>query len=211
MADRRWWRENRWWLLALPVAVIVLGAGSAYNVKHWWYDGGLHHEIAAGGPGAFVSATDPYRDPLGATSRTFRVRLASVEETASFPHDSADDTAVPHEGLTAWRVSLDWEADPDQVLRFCTVSLLDDQGRRYDTDDQTDAGSTDLLNPCTPADHGGPYAPERKDQERGEVPEGEARPPSWSTEPVILVPEGRRVTQVLVWWAVPEYVQLSVP
>ena len=44
----------------------------------------------------------------------------------------------------------------------------------------------------------------------GAVPAGEERPPTWSTSPVFLMPEGRRITKVLVWWGSPEYVELSV-
>jgi hypothetical protein len=43
-----------------------------------------------------------------------------------------------------------------------------------------------------------------------EVPDGEDRPPTWSTNPQFLVPEGVEITQVLVWWGLPDYARLDV-
>jgi len=197
-----WWRANRWWLLALPFAVAVLLGASAYNVKHYWYDGGLHDRLASADAGDYATATDHYEDAIGETSRTYRVRLASIDETATYPRP--DGPAPPPKGTTAWRVWLDWEADPSQTLRYCTVSLVDDQGRRYDTD------QANQLDPCTPEGHDGPDQPLSADGDRL-APEGAERPPAWSTAAVVLVPEGRRITQVRVWWETPDYVQLSAP
>jgi hypothetical protein len=198
-----WWRENRWWLPALPFAAAALVAASAYNVKDYWYDGGLHQELGSARAGQFVTATDHYEDALGKTSRTFRVRLASVQKTDRYPY--ADQPGPPPAGTTAWQVDLDWAADPDQALRFCTVSLVDDEGRRYDTDDEH------IFSTCTQDGHAGPDDPTSPDDVRGTVPEGEERPSTWSTRPVVLVPDGRKITQVLVWWETPRYVKLSVP
>ena len=88
------------------------------------------------------------------------------------------------------------------MLRGCSVALLDDQGRRYEVD------RSDFPSGCVPTDRGGPEDPPA-DGERGVVPEGEARPASWTTAPVVLVPHGRKITRVLVWWERPHYVTLS--
>ena len=202
---RGWWRENRLWLPVLPFALAALLLASSYNVKDFWYVGGLHDRIGSAEQGDFVSATDDYEDKRGATSRTFRVRLTGVEKTDVYPSEDEDEEpSPPPDGLDAVVAHLDWEAEPDQVLRFCVVSLVDDEGRRYDTDTPTTYGH------CTPEDHPGPEYPFTEDDPRGVAPDGLERPPAWSTSPVFLVPEGRRITQVLVWWETPQYVALSV-
>jgi len=199
---RSWWRENRFWLPALPVALAGLLLASSFNVKEYWYDNGLHHELASAGTGTFVSATDLYDDPLGPTSRTYSVRLAWLGSTEAYPDEEYGDPGPLPEGTDAVVVHLDWKAQADQVLRGCQVSLVDDQGRRYDVTRQ-------FVNPCTPEGRAGPSDPFTATGERGIVPPGEDRPPSWWTAPVILVPRGRTITHVLVWWQTPGYVQLS--
>jgi hypothetical protein len=199
---RNWWHENRFWLPALPLALAGMLLASSYNVKEYWYDNGLHHELATAGQGTFVTTTDQYDDARGATSRTYTVRLDALGSTDVYPTED-DEAGRPPEGVDAVVVRLDWKAAPDQVLRGCTVSLVDDRGRRYDVD------RTAFLNVCTPEGHGGPGDPYGPSEDRGIVPEGEDRPATWSTAPVVLVPHGRRITQVLVWWQTPGYVQLS--
>jgi hypothetical protein len=199
-----WWRENRWWLAALPVALAGLLLASSYHVKFFWYDAGLHHSVVTGHQGERVSVTMQYDDPLGATSRTFEVRLTGVGAIERYPFEDQDQPSPPPEGLDAVVAHLQWAAAPDQVLSSCMVSLVDDQGRRYDVD----AGSVSDL--CTPDGRAGPADPFDKNGERGVVVEGEERPPSWSTSPVFLVPHGRKISRVLVWWKTPDYVELSV-
>jgi hypothetical protein len=196
-----WWRENRLWLAALPVALGAVTAASSYSLSAW-RDTGLHHEIAAAGPGSPVRVTDSYDDGLGTTSRTFEVSLAALRTTGTYPY-LFEDAAPPPEGVDAVSVHLHWAAEPDQVLRGCTVALVDDQGRRYEAD-----GSV-FPSGCVPSDRGGPEDP-HGDVGRGQVPEGEDRPPTWTTAPVVLVPHGRTITRVLVWWERPDYVTLSV-
>ncbi len=200
-ARRSWWRENRLWLAALPVAVVLVAAASSYNLD-FWRDNGLHHEIASARPGDPARVTAHYDDGLGETSRTFEVALAALRTTDLYPYPF-EAPAPPPDGVDAIAVHLQWRADPDQVLRGCSVALVDEQGRRYEAD-----GSA-FPSACVPEDRGGPEDP-HGDSERGEVPEGEDRFPSWTTAPVVLVPHGRTITRVLVWWERPDYVSLSV-
>ena len=200
-----WWRENRWWLLALPVAPAVLLGASAYNVKEYWYDGGLHDRLASADAGASLTATDRYEDAIGETSRTYRVRLAVVRpRRCDLPRTGRagpDHRRAP----PPWRVWLDWEADPDQTLR-----LLHGLARRRPGPPlrhrHARASSTPARRRVTTVPTG-PLSRRR----RPAGARGGERPPAWSTAPVFLVPEGRRITQVRVWWELPDYVQLSVP
>lgn len=199
-----WLRENRWWLAALPLGAATLVGGSSYLVHDYWYVQGLHHELASGEQGELVRATDDYRDRVGSTSRTFRVRLAGVEPADTYLFDIFDDGPRPvGEGREGLVVHLDWRAAPDQSLRRCEIALVDDEGRRYE---QVGAAQPD---PCVPDGHGGPEPAEFQGGVR-EVPPGEERPPEWSTAPEFLLPEGVEITRVLVWWERPDYVSLNV-
>ena len=199
-----WWRENRYWLAVLPVALAAMLLASSYHVRFFWYDGGLHHRVVSGREGERVSVTMDYGDDtVGATSRTFQVRLAGVGPIERYPFPD-EEPAPPPDGVDAIVAHLDWRAEPDQVLANCAVSLVDDQGRRYDVDTE---GVFDL---CTPVGRAGPTKPGNSNGEQGLGAEGEARPPSWSTSPVFLVPHGRTISHVLVWWTTPDYVELSV-
>ena len=203
-----WWRQNRLWLAALPLALTAMVGAAAYNVPRFVYDAGPHDELASAGPGGFADVVDDYTDAYGDTSRTLRVRLSDVEEVAEFPYAYPAEPAAPPEGLTAVRVHLEWEAEPDQVVSGCTVQLQDDQGRRYGLLPGTDS---DQPGACVPDDARGPEAPLTKDSERGEIADyEEPRPPTWSTAPVFLVPEDREITTVLVYWQLPQYAALSV-
>lgn len=197
---RSWWRTNRWWLAAIPFALVATLGASAYNVEEWWYDAGLHHRLATGDQGTPLSITQHFEDDAGETSRTYSVELVSVTPTSLYPYQDGADR--PPEGVQAYRVDLDWAADPDELLRGCTVALFDDQGRQYAAD------GSDNYSICVPFGHEGPREADAFGTERGTLPDGEDRPPTWSTSPIVLVPEGRTITQVRVWWQLPDYVLL---
>lgn len=202
MTGRGWWRENRVWLPGVPLALAALLAASSYNVRERWYDRGLHHELAAASPGERVEVTDDYDDAVGPTSRTFSVRLEDLHEAPTYPFDLEDGPPPP--GTRVLRAVLGWTADPDQVLRGCTVALVDTEGRRYERVDSFTQG-----NMCVPSGHEGPSAPALEGDVRGTVEPGTARPPTWTTRPSFVVPDGVRITRVLVWWERPDYVALS--
>jgi hypothetical protein len=203
-----WWRRNRLWLPALPVALAVMVGASAYNVPSFIYDAGPHDELASADQGEYAEFTDEFTDAYGDTSRTLRVRLSGVEEVAQFPYYDDEGPREPPDGLTAVQVHLDWEAEPDQVVSGCTVQLEDEDGRRYGLLSGIDS---DQPGACVPDDAGGPAAPVTKDSERGQIPSYEdPRPTTWSTDPIFLVPDGRDFTTVLVYWQLPRYAALSV-
>jgi hypothetical protein len=202
-ARRGWWRENRWWLPALPVALAAMLAASAYNVRDSWYYTGFHHELASADQGEFVQVTQGYEDAEGQTSRTFRVRLDgfTYRTTYQLTVDGPEQVKVGQQALV---VHLDWEADPDQAIRTCMVTLVDDEGRRYE-----EVAGTYQPDQCTPEGRGGPEPAQFKGDERGAIPSDELpRPPVWSTDPVFLLPGDVRITQVWLTWGQPDYVSL---
>jgi hypothetical protein len=203
VSRRGWWRENRFWLPAAPLALAVVLAASSYNVRDHWYDEGLRHELASASPGERVEVSDDYDDALGQTRRTYAVRLEGLQEPDTYPYDLED--GPPPAGARVVKVVLDWEADPDQVLQGCTVALADGDGRRYERVDSFSQG-----NMCVRSGHEGPDAPASPDGVRGAVEDGAERAPTWTTKSSFLVPDGVKITQVLVWWERPDYVALSV-
>ena len=199
-----WLRRNRWWLVALPLAVALAAVASAYQVKLFWYDADLRHAMATAEPGEFVTVTDDYSDPFGETSRTLRVRLTGVDTTPTWP--TLDGEALTPAGTQAVVVRLEFEADPGETLNYCNVTVEDTEGRRYEIPELA-AQST----PCLPDGRTGPVLPATRDTRRGYVVPGEERPPTWQAGPVFLVPEGATVGRVLVWWDEPDYVELPAP
>jgi hypothetical protein len=198
-----WWRGNRWWVPALPLSLAAMAASSGYLLHDYWWVKEPRHEIASADQGHYLRVTDAYSDYVGTATHTFEVRLASVVETDQVTLDSFDGPGPTPAGDQALRVYLDWKADPDESMRGCTVALVDSEGRRYEKLDRN------IEDQCVPFPRGGPALPVVEGQDR-EVPEGEDRPPTWSTSPEFLVPDGVRITEVLVWWKLPHYVRLDV-
>jgi hypothetical protein len=203
-----WWRANRWWLLVLPVAVVVMLGASAYRVQTFWWESGLHRAAATAESGRFVHVKDDFEDSLGPTRRSYDVRLDAVTEIDTLPQRSrSDPTSVP-DGVTAWRVDLTWRARPDQDLNACRVLLVDASGARYGGD------LTDPLRQihlCVPEDTPGPRSPLSKGDRRGQAAPGTERPEEWRTHPIVLVREGARPRAAWVTFFPPDYVVLPVP
>jgi hypothetical protein len=191
---RSWFRINRWWLVVLPLGIAVVVSGSAERVKSNWYDVRLRHAVATAEPGRYLTV-DRWND--GSTPRSFSVRLAGVETTSRMPPTGFEEKGEkPPKGAEALAVHLDWKADPSQLLAGCRIDLVDAEGRRYEVPDSF--GSFDQ---CVPADHPGPLGP-------GAVDPDQQRPASWSTAPTFLVPQSLKVTEVRIWWTMPDYVAL---
>jgi hypothetical protein len=200
-----WWRTNRWWLPALPVAVAAMATGSGYLLHDYWWIKEPRWTIASGDQGDVVRVSGHYTDAIGETTQSFTVQLDGIESDDTVVLDANDvdpDRPLPA-GTRSVRVHLSWTAEPDQLLRGCTVAVIDSEGRRYEGVADGD------VTQCVPDGHGGPVAAVVKGDDRA-VPEGEERPSVWTTEPQFLVPEDVRITQVLVWWQLPDHVQLDV-
>lgn len=200
-----WWRRNRRWLLALPLALVVAVGSSAQWVQTLWYEDGLHHRIATSEPGEYVGVTDDYEDALGRTSRSLEVRWSDSGTWPVFSESGELRAAPP--GLEVRYVQLDLKADPEVALSSCQVLVEDTDGRRYGP---PDVGSQ--YGGCVPAETPGPSMPITTDQERGVLSEGEEpRPAEWTVRPRFLLPEGAEIRRVLIWWEQPEYVELPAP
>ena len=202
-----WWRANRWWLLVLPVALVLAGAAASYRVRTSWWDSGYHHETASVRGGAWGSVREGFTDPLGRTERTYRVRLDGLSTTSTVPA-SLDDLSLPA-GVVGYRVHLAFTARVDQDMNYCAVMLVGDDGTVYG------GGSVSNLisqsNLCVPDDHPGPKTPLTPTDRRGVVAPGEERPRSWTVDPIVLAPASARIRAVRLSFQKPEYLTLALP
>ncbi len=203
-----WLRRNRWGLVSLPVVAVLAVGANAYRLGDYWWDRDLR-TATVGEAGELVSYTDEYDDALGTTSRSFRVRVGELAPTRSTTSTLGDEPVVVPEGAQALVVPLRFEADPDQSLYGCNLALEDTDGNRYVFDYSMTGVEQDPF-PCLPFEQPGPRPPLFEGDTRAVV-EGEERPESWSTRPVVVVPEGVRISRVLLWWETPDYLALQVP
>ena len=198
-----WWRRNRWALLALLPALALALLASSDRVSAYYWSADLH-DPRPGAQGTWVEHRDRVQDVSGERPIDIAVRLDGVATTDAAWESSSDLVLPP--GTRAVRVDLTLRAAPDDPVRVCTLAVRDAAGTRYDYD-WSAAGGTQPSSPCVPPDTPGPW-PETAglDADSGEP----ARPGEWSVAPVVVVPADVEITEVLLWWAPPTYLALSV-
>ncbi len=205
-------RPSRWWILAVPVAVSLMLASSGYRVNQLWYVLGQHNATAKVGPQEWASATWAFDDALGETSRTFQVRFTgwgAVSDVTEERLGSGGDTPLP-KGMVSRQVTLEFRAAPDQPMKYCNLTLVDDQDRLYRLGDLI--GPFGELDPCIPEDAPGPESPLSPEQKRGQLPLGSGpRPSEWTVTPALVVPEDAKFTELRVAYENPNYVSITLP
>ena len=197
-----WWRRNRWALLALlpALALALLASSDRVSALYWSAD---LHDARAGTQGAWLEHRDRVAELSGERPISLAVRLDGVSE-ADAGWESSLPLVLPP-GARAVRVDLTLRAAPDEPLRGCQLAVRDADGTRYDFAWDA-AGALQPSSPCVPPDAPGPWPEREGDVDTGEPP----RPQEWSVAPVVVVPEDVEITEVLLWWAPPTYVELSV-
>jgi len=204
-------RPSRWWMAAVPVSVAVMLAANGYRVPVFWWQSGQHHEIASGDRGAWVQVTEDYTDALGDTARTYEVRLAGLGGAETAYEAGFGDEFTLADGMVARQVRLDFRAEPDQTLKNCAVTLVDDRGRQYRAGHIED-GIGPRVHTCVPEGTPGPSVVIFETERRGALPEGELpRPREWSVSPAIAVPEDAQFVEVRISFENPDYVTLRLP
>lgn len=207
MSESSWWRRNRWALAALPFALVLALAGNASRVDSSWWARDLHAPTV-GVQGEFVRFHQEYVDAVGTDSRTLEVRLDSTEDLTEIPREYSDPIEIP-DGFRGVRVDLSFKADPDQSVYACQLALRGANGDRYVFDPDMVGVAQVELAPCHTFGQPGPKPALFKGGTRGVI-EGEERPPEWEMHPVVLVPEGAEVTDVLIWWEMPDHLRLKI-
>lgn len=200
-----WWRRNRLALGLLPVVTVLALAASSSRVEPFWWDAGFHARAEV--TDATAHLVDTYDDGVLQYSIEARYRLAGVRPAR--PAELAD-SPLP-EGLAAWAVTLEVEADPESVLVGCTVGLVDTDGALYRADDAVLlAGTSWGQSRCVPEDAPGPrYRP--FSTAPPERPPGTPRRPSdYTVTTVVATPEDVEIDAVRVWYGLPTYVELPV-
>jgi hypothetical protein len=210
-ARTTWWRRNRWALAVLPVALVGALAASSDRVSTYYWQNGLHSARTAQS-GEWLELHDEFTDGAGTHPRVVQVRL---DRAATLSPDAVEAAGVEvPRGARAVQVTLSLRADPDLPLAMCRLALRDEDGTRYDYRapgfDVLDPTSAQPASPCVPDASPGPAESLGDLDEKLSDDERPARPGSWTVEPVVVVPQGARVAEVLVWWREPVYVALSV-
>ena len=134
-----------------------------------------------------------------------QVRLDHVGDATTLP----DGLELPA-GARAVQVDLTLSADPDVVLTGCSLAVRDAAGTRYDYV-SSGWGALQPVVPCVPEDTPGPWPSLGDLDDVLTDPDAPPRPATWSVSPVVVVPEGVDVADVVLWWQKPQYALLEVP
>ncbi len=204
---RPWWRRNRRWLaLIVPLLLLALAASSFRLVT-------LHLPWQWSRPIVADSAAGTLRQGFTGFDGEPRRREVRVEVVDADRHESFGE-AKAAEGGILWRVVLEFQADPEQLLDHCQVELVDADGTRYDFRSgqvpATEDGSftPPFLLPCVPEEAPGPTL----DPLTGElVASPVARPRTWREQVLIAMPRGVAPVALRIGWSQPEYLVLRVP
>ena len=200
-----WRRRNRWAAVGLPLALLAaLGASSDRVGDYFWTTDLRQAQHADAGEWLDFSGT--YADADGRHPLDVRLKIESVRPSTT-AWGATEPLDLP-DGSVALTVTLRVEADPGLPLSGCTLALRGDDGTKYGYlpyfADAFQPGSA-----CVPPDTPGPL-PSLGDADDHLSDDSVARPASWTVEPVVVVPRGTRITDVLIWWQTPAYASLAV-
>jgi hypothetical protein len=195
----------RWrWLVLLPVAVLLVLVTSASRLQIYWWPSDLRDETA-GRQGEPVQMADRWTDEEGDEhERRFAVTLVDVRPATWVDGYSGPEPVEPPTGVAVWRVSLDFEVDPDVPLGACAVSIVDTDGREA----RAVGGSVgDVRLPftsCEPANRQGPgYDGTRPEDVLPRLPT--YRVAVYAIAAADAVPDAVRL-----WWEPTDYVEIDV-
>lgn len=201
-----WWARNRWGVVGLPVALVAALLASSDRVATYWWEPGLQQPQTAE-EDFWLDYRDTVEDAEGEHPLEVRIRLDSLSPVTAGWGD-AGELVLP-DGARAVAVGLSFEADPSMLLSGCSLALRDEDGNRYDY--LSGAGGVyQPYSPCVPPGSPGPLP------SLGELGDGDSgsdlpdRPREWSVAPVVVLPRGVEITEVLLWWQKPAYATLVV-
>ncbi|MDN5558305.1 MAG: hypothetical protein L0G23_02565 [Ruaniaceae bacterium] len=202
-----WWRRNRIWLWALVPLLALAIVASSFRLFTLYLAWEWSRPTVAEGPIGMFHQTFQAFDGVE-RDREVQVEVLSV---LSYPRL---DGVRAVDGGVLWRVWLEFEAEPDQILDGCYVELTDEDGNRYDTQGGLEAADengyfvTSVLQRCVPEEAPGPVV----EALSGEFVESPIeRPRTWRSDALIAMPEGVEPVGVRIGWREPEYLVLEVP
>lgn len=204
-----WLRRNRWWLVTLVPALLLALAASSFRLTQLYLPWEWSRPVVAGASVGTLEQAFLGHD-ANRYRRTVTVEVAAVEPVPSFDGHAA----IP--GATLWQVDLLLTAAPDQMLKHCSIELVDGEGTRYGFEGGRRAADPDdpfysstVVHPfCVPDDAPGPEL----QPITGEFLESPVeRPGSWELSTALVVPDGHDPEQVRIAWDKPSYLVLEVP
>ncbi|GAB3264046.1 hypothetical protein [Kineosporia babensis] len=196
-----WLSRNRWGLGLLPLAVVLALAASSDRVKPYWWDSDLHEPQPAV-QGEWFSHSEPYELKTGEQTMSLRLRLDSVRTMSEQELADPLGEELPP-GTKAVEVTMSFEADPGTPLGGCQAMVRDQDGTQY-TYQQDRVGAVEAGSPCTPVGAGGPSVLFGELEMPG--PDDKERPEKYSVKRAWVLPEKAVVTEVDLWWTVPQYI-----
>ncbi len=190
LTEERWLRRHRWWLLGLPMALVLALLSASYRVNDLWYENGWHREIATVGQGRFLTTHHTvYGFDEKPKSVGLRMRLGAVSATDAM-YDGLGTAQPLPSGMVGVKVTLDFRAVRGRPAPYCTVYVVDRDGNRYEVE-ELDGGS----NPCPPP---------------GVSPDDAKAPAAWTRTVSAPVPKSAVVTDVWVGVSWPGYIRFHL-
>lgn len=204
---RSWWRRERRAIALLPLGLLLALGGTASRIDEYWWNRGFHEPAEV--VGGWTQVDDRYDDGYLAYPIRAEVRLASAERVDEVA--GASEPVAIATGGELWRVELDWQADPDVMLRGCRLALVGDDDVLYQAGTEGwDATSEGLRDKCLPEDR---YGPQQQvgSTAQPRVPDGEqSRPRTWRSTAYVVTKEGFEPDAVRLWWYLPRYAELPI-
>jgi hypothetical protein len=195
----------RWrWLVLLPVAVLLVLVTSASRLHIYWWPDDLRHETS-GRQGEPVEMADRWVDEKGEErERRFAVTLVDVRPATWVEGYSGPEPVEPPPGVAVWRISLEFEVDPEVPLGGCAVSIIDTDGR-----EALAAGGSigDVRLPftsCEPENRRGPAYDGTRDE--SVLP----RLPTYRVAVFAFAAADAVPASVRLWWEPTDYVEIDL-
>lgn len=204
-----WWARNRGWMIALvPLLVCATLACSQRLVNLYlpWEENGrrisgqdrrgeLHQEFVV-------------TDTKNETSTTSEITVAvQVTDVQVVENENGKITAA--EGAQLWQVDLEFTAEPDQILMYCSVQLEAD-GVRYGVMEakvhNSPYGTMAPLS-CVPEETPGPSLSLFTLEVTETTP---PRPRTWPRRLTFALPTGVTPQALRLWWHHPEYLYIPL-
>lgn len=202
-----WWRRNRFWLALLTPMLLLAVVASSFRMVNLYLPWEWSRPLVAHGPSGTL------RQEFHGADGQHRTREVRVGVLSAIPQDRFEDVrAAP--GAVLWRVLLEFEASPEQMLAsVCTIELVDAAGTRYghqggqEAADERGLGRPPMFLTCVPG-----YAPGPSLGVLGEFEESPVeRPRTWRMQYVFATPATVEPSAVRIGWDQPEYLVLQVP
>lgn len=182
-----WLRRNRWWLAAIPVAVVLLVAASGHRLQDWWWNTDYRTQVDHAVAGEWAHWEDSNSLFDKGAKRAFDVRLLRMEPADAVPNPYGGPKPLP-KGSDGMLVELEFRK-PVGDTTGCRMILVATNGDYYGDWFSQPLGQ----ETCGPADYGS---------------EPDAR---WKATSVIPIDPGAKIAEVRIGFEGTGYLTLEPP